>query len=60
VLAHLDAHRDRVVSKAELLEEVWGGLAVEEGNLTVQISALRKALGPKAIATVPGVATSLQ
>lgn len=59
VLAHLDAHRDRVVSKAELLETVWGGLAVEEGNLTVQISALRKALGPKAIATVPGVGYKL-
>jgi TolB-like protein len=27
---------------------------VEEGNLTVQISALRKVLGAKAIATVPG------
>jgi TolB-like protein len=59
VLAYLDAHRDRVVSKAELLEQVWGGLAVEEGNLSVQISALRKALGPKAIATVPGVGYKL-
>ena len=59
VLAHLDAHRDRVVSKAELLETVWGGLAVEEGNLSVQISALRKVLGPKAIATVPGVGYKL-
>ena len=59
VLAHLHAHRDRVVSKAELLETVWGGLTVEEGNLTVQISALRKALGPKAIATVPGVGYKL-
>jgi TolB-like protein len=59
VLAHLDENRDRVVSKAELLETVWGGLAVEEGNLTVQISALRKALGAKAIATVPGVGYKL-
>jgi TolB-like protein len=47
------------VSKAELLEQVWGGLAVEEGNLTVQISALRKLLGAKAIATVPGVGYKL-
>ena len=59
VLAHLDAHRDRVVSKVELLNTVWGGLAVEEGNLTVQISALRKILGAKAIATVPGVGYKL-
>jgi TolB-like protein/Tfp pilus assembly protein PilF len=59
VLAHLDAHSDRVVSKAELLEEVWGGLAVEEGNLSVQISTLRKLLGAKAIATVPGVGYKL-
>ncbi|WP_298841750.1 winged helix-turn-helix domain-containing protein [uncultured Roseobacter sp.] len=59
VLAHLDANRDRVVSKAELLENVWGGLAVEEGNLSVQISTLRKALGAKAIAAVPGVGYKL-
>ncbi len=59
VLAYLDAHRDRVVSKAELLEHVWDGLAVEEGNLTVQISALRKALGARAISTVPGVGYKL-
>jgi TolB-like protein len=59
VLAHLHENRDRVVSKAELLEKVWGGLAVEEGNLTVQISALRKVLGAKAIATVPGVGYKL-
>ncbi len=55
VLLHLSRNSGRVVSKGELLEQVWGGLSVEEGNLTVQISALRKALGPKAIATVPGV-----
>ncbi len=59
VLAQLDAHADRVVTKQELLEQVWGGLAVEEGNLTVQISALRKVLGAGAIATVPGVGYKL-
>ena len=59
VLAHLDAHVDRVVSKQELLERVWSGLAVEESNLTVQISAIRKALGGDAIATVPGVGYKL-
>jgi len=55
VLAFLDAHSDRVVSKRELLDHVWGGATVEEGNLTVQISNLRKVLGARAISTVPGV-----
>ena len=59
VLIHLQTHSDRIVSKQELLETVWGGLAVEEGNLTVQISALRKVLGSRAIATVPGVGYKL-
>jgi DNA-binding winged helix-turn-helix (wHTH) protein len=59
VLAYLNANSDRVVSKAELLEKVWGGLMVEEGNLSVQISTLRKVLGPKSIATVPGVGYKL-
>lgn len=59
VLAFLDDHADRIVSKQELLEQVWGGLSVEEGNLTVQISALRKLLGANAIATVPGVGYKL-
>lgn len=53
VLLVLLAHRDRVVTKAELLDRAWPGLMVEENNLTVQISTLRKALGARAIATVP-------
>ncbi|MEY4752995.1 MAG: hypothetical protein RJA44_670, partial [Pseudomonadota bacterium] len=44
----------RVVSKAELLERVWPGLIIEENNLQVQISTLRKLLGADAIATIPG------
>lgn len=54
LLMALIAHRDRVVSKAELMALVWPGVIVEENNLTVQISALRKALGSAAIATVAG------
>jgi DNA-binding winged helix-turn-helix (wHTH) protein/energy-coupling factor transporter ATP-binding protein EcfA2 len=54
LLLALVERRDRVVSKDELLALVWPGLVVEEGNLSVQISALRKALGEHAITTVPG------
>jgi TolB-like protein/class 3 adenylate cyclase len=54
LLLALAARRDRVVTKSELLDLVWPGLVVEENNLQVQISALRRVLGPQAIATVPG------
>ena len=54
VLLALIERRDRVVTKNELLDLVWPGLVVEENNLQVQISALRKLLGPQAIATIPG------
>ena len=54
VLLALIERRHRVVSKNELLDIVWPGLVVEENNLQVHISALRKALGAQAIATVPG------
>lgn len=48
-----------VVTKAALFDRVWPETAVEENNLTQQISALRKAFGEKAsdhkfIVTVPG------
>jgi class 3 adenylate cyclase len=33
------------VSKAALMEAAWPGLTIEESNLTVQIAALRRALG---------------
>ena len=59
VLAYLHANAGRVVTKAELLENVWADLNVEESNLTVQIAALRKLIGARAIATVPGVGYQL-
>jgi len=54
VLLALIERRDRLVSKNELLELVWPGLVVEENNLQVQVSALRKLLGSDVIATIPG------
>lgn len=54
VLLCLLAHRDRVITKGEVLEIVWPDLVVEENNLSVQVSALRKLLGRKAITTIPG------
>jgi class 3 adenylate cyclase/predicted ATPase len=54
VLMALIERRNRAVSKRELLDLAWPGLAVEEGNLQVQIFALRKILGAAAIATIPG------
>ena len=35
----------KTVNKSDLMERVWPGQIVEEGNLTVQIAALRKAMG---------------
>jgi Tol biopolymer transport system component/DNA-binding winged helix-turn-helix (wHTH) protein len=59
LLSVLVEHRGEVLSKDELLELVWPGQFVEEGNLKVHISALRKALGERKddhrfIVTVPG------
>ena len=59
LLVVLLENRDRVIAKEELMELVWRDQFVEEANLTVQISALRKALGEKKdehrfIVTVPG------
>lgn len=54
VLIVLVERHDWVVSKSELYELVWTKLFVEENNLMVQISTLRKALGHDLIATIPG------
>ncbi len=54
LLQALVERRERIVGKAELLDLVWPDLVVEEANLPVQVSALRKLLGPDVIATVAG------
>jgi TolB-like protein/class 3 adenylate cyclase/predicted ATPase len=59
ILCVLAAAGGKVVSKDELMERVWAGVVVEEHNIHVHISALRKALaedgdGQRWIVTVPG------
>src|SRR6202140_2989243 len=43
-----------LVTKDDLLEQVWPKMVVEEAALHVQVSALRKVLGTDAITTVSG------
>ena len=53
-LAMLATAPGATMGKESLLEAVWPGRTVEENNLQVQISTLRKALGEGWIVTVPG------
>ncbi|HKY15369.1 MAG TPA: alpha/beta fold hydrolase [Microthrixaceae bacterium] len=45
VLTHLIEHRDRVVAKEELLDEVWGSRFVSESALATRIKQVRQAVG---------------
>jgi len=59
ILSVLAAARGDIVTKDELLKRVWPGIVVEENNLQVQISALRKVLdldasGRSYLVTAPG------
>ncbi|MCH2185232.1 winged helix-turn-helix domain-containing protein, partial [Myxococcota bacterium] len=48
VIVHLIEARDRVVSRDELLDHLWGDAAVSEGVLTTAIHAARTALDDSA------------
>jgi DNA-binding winged helix-turn-helix (wHTH) protein/TolB-like protein/tetratricopeptide (TPR) repeat protein len=59
VLGVLVGRSDELVSKDEIMGAVWPGTAVEDANLTVQISSLRRILDAgrpdgSCIQTVPG------
>ncbi len=45
LLVYLIQHRDKVVSKEELFETIWGGRIVSESTLTSRINAARHAVG---------------
>ncbi len=53
LLAALVSQHGRLVSKDELLKAVWPDTFVEENNLSVTISTLRKVLGDGYIENVP-------
>ena len=59
ILCVLASARGEVVTKDELMAKVWPGLVVEENNIQVHVSAIRKALGeerssPAHLVTIPG------
>lgn len=58
-LLALVENNDRVLEKDKLMKMLWPDTIVEEHNLTVNVSALRKVLGESAnkheyIVTIPG------
>src|SRR6516164_9729259 len=59
ILCALATAKGKVVGKDELMARLWPGRIVEEGNIHVHVSALRKALdehgeGHSYVVTVPG------
>ena len=59
ILCVLVSAQGKVVSKDELMAQVWPGLVVEENNIQVHVSALRKVLDEgtdnrSCVVTVPG------
>jgi TolB-like protein/DNA-binding winged helix-turn-helix (wHTH) protein/Tfp pilus assembly protein PilF len=45
LLVHLVQNRDRIVSKDELIDTIWGGRIISEAALSSRINAVRRALG---------------
>jgi tetratricopeptide (TPR) repeat protein/DNA-binding winged helix-turn-helix (wHTH) protein/TolB-like protein len=60
VLLYLVEHRDRLITKEELIERLWAGIAVTDDAVVQCIVDLRRALGddprrPKWIKTIPKI-----
>lgn len=45
LLVYLVVHRDRVVSKDEILDAVWSGRTVSDSALATRVAAARRAVG---------------
>ena len=49
LIVYLAQNRDRVVSKDDLLEHVWGGRIVSDSAMTTAINAARQAIGDSGV-----------
>ena len=49
LLEYVIRHRERVVSRDELIESIWGGRVVSESALSTRINAVRSAIGDSGI-----------
>src|SRR5579859_3956076 len=54
ILRYLTAHPQRLVTQDELVEAVWGKIAMSESLLRTHVSEVRRALGEGAVETVVG------
>lgn len=45
ILEYLIRHRERVVSRDELIDQIWGGRIVSDSTLSTRINAVRSAIG---------------
>jgi DNA-binding winged helix-turn-helix (wHTH) protein len=54
ILRHLAKNPQRLVSHAEIIEAVWGKIAMSESLLRTHIRDLRRVLGDEIVETVPG------
>ncbi len=57
LLQYLVENHGKLITKSELMEHIWPGQFVEDNNLTVQMSSLRKVFGNEKIGpikTIPG------
>lgn len=45
LLVFLVEHRDRVVTKDEIIDAIWAGRAISDGTLNARINAARRAVG---------------
>ncbi len=52
LLEFLVRNRDRIVSKQEIIDEIWGGAAITDAALNTRIRSVRKALGDTAASSV--------
>jgi len=48
LLEFLVRHRDGIVSKEDIIDEIWGGNVISDAALNTRIRSVRKALGDTA------------